>query len=80
VSVAATFSAKQRTRALELVKAQRYAELANEGPDRGADARDAMGRHGLIVRRARSRCARYRIVIAEYEEYLTDDVSKPGIP
>jgi hypothetical protein len=49
--------ARQRTRALELVKAQRYAELANEGLIAVLMRATLWGWHGLVVRRARSRCA-----------------------
>jgi hypothetical protein len=71
--------ARQRTRALELVKAQRYAELANEGLI-AVLMRATLWDGTVTLSGAPAPDAQYRIVIAEYEEYLTDDVPSPGFP
>ncbi len=73
------FSAKQRTRALELVKARRYTELATEGLI-AALLRAPLWDGTVTLLEAPASDARYRIVIAEYEEYLTDDLPSPGFP
>ena len=76
--VAATFGVKQQTRALELVKARRYTELANEGLI-AAILRAPLW-DGTVTLPEVLADARYRIVIAEYEEYLTDDLPSPYFP
>jgi hypothetical protein len=76
--VAATFSVRQQARALELVKARRYTELANEGLV-AAILRTPLW-DGTVTLPEVLAGARYRIVIAEYEEYLTDDLPSPYFP
>jgi hypothetical protein len=76
---ATMFSAKQQARALELVEAQRYTELANEGLI-AVLLRAPLWDGTVTLPNAPTPDARYRIVIAEYEEYLTDDVPSPGFP
>ena len=71
--------ARQRTRALELVKAQRYAELANEGLI-AVLMRATLWDGTVTLSGSPAPDAQYRLVIAEYEEYLTDDVPSPGFP
>jgi hypothetical protein len=78
-SVATTFSTKQRTRAVELVKSQRYAELANEGLI-AVLLRTPLWDGTVTLPSAPAPDDRHRIVVAEYEEYLTDDIRSPEFP
>jgi hypothetical protein len=73
------FSARQQTRALELVKARRYTELASEGLI-ATFLRLPLWDGTLTLSEAPTPNARYRVVITEYEEYLTDDLPSPNFP
>jgi hypothetical protein len=78
-TVARKFSTRQQTRALELVKARRYLELAKEGLI-AAFLRLPLWDGTVTLAEVPAADARYRIVIAEYEEYLTDNLPSPYFP
>ena len=74
----AKFSVKQKTRARALVKARDYVSLANESLVAALLPKPLWD--GTVTLAAPMPDARYRIVIAEYEEYLTDDLPSPFFP
>ena len=70
------FSERQKVRALNLMRARRYTELATEGLV-ATFLRQPLWDGTVALPTPPSPQARHRIVVAEYEEYLTDDLPMP---
>ena len=72
---AVTFTQAQKTRATKLVQERQFAVLVNEGLIGPIFVTPTLWSGSVTLPAAPGGSTRYRLAIAEYEEYLTDDAT-----